>query len=195
MKLHHMMAIALLAAGLAACSAGEPAPQASAPPAPVTAATPSASVTPPLAPATYEGYGDMRFDMDESTFRKAWGGDLKGQSPAAGSTCTYLYPTWVKAPAEIGFMFEGGKFVRYDVTTTKETAPGGGMVGMEKARLLSLYAGKTQEQPDKYVPGASTLRVAGDDHGVLLFEIGTEGKVNKWRVGIPPQIDYVEGCG
>jgi len=28
----------------------------------------------------------------------------------------------------------------------------------------------------------------------LLFETDAAGKITRWRVGVPPQIDYVEGC-
>lgn len=198
MKPDRIVAAGLLVSLLAACSNGGSDTQA---PPPVSAATtasaasPAAPATDALAMASFAGYGDMRFGIDEAAFRKAWGGDLKGQPPAAGSSCTYLYPKWVKTPAEIGFMLEGGHFVRYDVTSAKETAPGGGKIGMDKAQLLALYGGKAQEQPDKYVPSASTLRVEGDDHSVVLFELGADGKVTKWRVGVPPQVDYVEGCG
>ncbi|TQC57293.1 lectin, partial [Pantoea dispersa] len=31
--------------------------------------------------------------------------------------------------------------------------------------------------------------------GVLVFETDAAGKVVAWRVGLPPQVDYVEGCG
>jgi len=198
MKLERMLVASLAVAILAACHSGEPVPQASSPAPAATVASAASARAPasgPLSMASFAGYGDMRFGMDDASFRKAWSGELKGEPPAPGATCTYLYPTWVKTPSEIAFMFEGGKFVRYDVRTAKDVAPGGGKVGMDKAKLLALYNGKLLEQPDKYVSGASTLRVEGDDYGVLLFEVGADGKVNKWRVGIPPQIDYVEGCG
>jgi hypothetical protein len=101
----------------------------------------------------------------------------------------------VKHPADFAFMFDGGRFVRYDVGTAKEVAPGGGKVGMDEARIRALYA-HVDAQPHKYVSGASYLRIAaphGD--GVLVFETDAQGRITRWRVGVPPQIDYVEGCG
>ena len=176
---------------LAACQSSEQAPQ---PSAAASAASPPVSQSvDALAPASYAGYGDMRFGMDEAAFRKAWSGELKG-SPAPGSTCVLLTPRWVKTPPEIAFMLEQGHFVRYDVTTAKEAAPGGGKVGMSQEALRALYGDKAKELPDKYDPHASQWRVEGDTGSVLLFEIGADGKVNKWRVGVPPQVDYVEGC-
>jgi hypothetical protein len=142
--------------------------------------------------ARYDGYGDMRFGMDEAAFRTAWAGELGGQS---GDACFYLWPKWVRAPSDFAFMFEHGKFVRYDVGTAKETAPGGGKVGMTGQQIRDLYAGHVQTQPHKYVVGGKVLRVtrAGGD-GVLVFELDAAGKVTAWRAGVPPQVDYVEGC-
>jgi len=143
--------------------------------------------------ANWKGFGDMRFGMDEAAFRQAWGGDLNGGA-APGSDCAMFAPKWARTPPELAFMLEHGRFVRYDVRGDKETAPGGGKVGMDKAKVLALYGDKVLESPAKYEAGASTLRVMGTDSAVLIFDIGADGKVKVWRVGVPPQIDYVEGC-
>jgi hypothetical protein len=153
----------------------------------------NAQASPPQA-ANYGGYGDLHFGLSEADFRKNWG-DLKGGSAAVGSTCKILYPVWVKQmPPDIGFMFEGDKFVRYDVRTDKEPAPGGGKVGMTLGQIAALYP-SAQKQPQKYDADAIDMRVPGDNGAALLFEVDKSGKVNAWRVGMPPQIDYVEGCG
>ena len=64
------------------------------------------------------------------------------------------------------------------------------------AELIALYPGRIEERPHKYTGGAAYLRVTepGSD-AVLLFETGADGVVKSWRVGLPPQVDYVEGCG
>jgi hypothetical protein len=186
---------------LAACSQSDP----SAPPTPPPAST--AAVAVPVAAAStpttvdsdtmarYDGYGDMRFGIDEAAFEQAWGGELKG-APGQGSTCFYRTPKWVKRSADFTFMFEGGRFVRYDVGTTKEAAPGGGKVGMDEAQIRALYGARVEAQPHKYVAGAKYLRItAPGNNGVLLFETDAQGKITRWRVGVPPQVDYVEGCG
>jgi hypothetical protein len=161
-----------------------------------TTATSASSAAAPAAGtlemARYDGYGDMRFGMDEAAFRTAWGGELEGRP---GAACFYLWPKWVRVPADFAFMFEDGRFVRYDVGTGKETAPGGGRVGMTASQIQELYAGHVEVQPHKYVVGGKVLRVtraAGD--GVLVFEVEADGKVSAWRAGVPPQVDYVEGC-
>lgn len=56
--------------------------------------------------------------------------------------------------------------------------------------------GRIEERPHKYVEDGKYLRLrdeAGDD-GVLLFATDGHGKVTEWRIGVPPQVDYVEGC-
>lgn len=167
---------------------------------PAAAATPATSSTAATtatagALAHADGYGHMRFGMDESAFRHAWQGDLTGAVDAAGG-CSYLRPTWVKQPRAFGFMFERGRFVRYDVGTAREVAPGGGRVGMNVAQIRARYGDAVQVMPHKYTAGASYLRIVPPQgQGVLVFETDAEGKVVRWRVGLAPQIDYVEGCG
>ena len=200
-----VLALALLAcmSVMAGCdrSPSPPASAGSAAAVPATSVAPATASTAETVPALdadaapmarYDGYGDMRFGMDEVVFRAAWGGDLEGHP---GEACFYLWPKWVKAPADFAFMFEDGRFVRYDVGTAKETAPGGGKVGMTAGQILDLYAGHVGEQPHKYVVGGKVLRVTrADGDGVLVFEVDADGKVTAWRAGMPPQVDYVEGC-
>lgn len=160
-----------------------------------TGAAPPASVTEAAGMARFDGYGDLRFGMDEAAFRRAWQGDLAGAVDAVGG-CSYLRPVWVKQPRDFGFLFEHGRFARYDVGTAKEAAPGGARVGMDIAQVRARYGDRMQVQPHKYEAGASYLRVtAPDGSGVLVLETDAQGKVVRWRVGVPPQIDYVEGCG
>ena len=183
---------------LAACGsggqAGAPAP-ATVGSVPVATATAGRADTTPDAMARYDGYGDLRFGMDEKAFADAWQGELKPASPP-DQACFYQTPKWVKAPSDFAFMFEGRRFVRYDVGTAKETAPGGGKVGMRAEQIRTLYGARASESPHKYVPGATLWRVAAPQGaGVLVFETDAQGRVTRWRAGVPPQVDYVEGCG
>jgi hypothetical protein len=184
-----------LAAALLLAACGQP--DRTAAPAPAPAASAPVAAVPDEAEtmARYDGYGDLRFGMDEAAFAMAWGGALNGAAQP-GSACFYKTPKWVKHPADFAFMFEGGRFVRYDVGTPKETAPGGGKVGMDAARIRALYGERVQAQPHKYVAGASYLRIAAPQgESALVFETDAQGKVTRWRMGVPPQVDYVEGCG
>ena len=62
--------------------------------------------------------------------------------------------------------------------------------------IRRLYADRVEEQNHKYVDGGKYLRIndAGAGKGVLLFEADAAGKIGEWRIGVPPQVDYVEGC-
>lgn len=171
-------------------------PPATAPPATVPPPATPAPAPPPdaTALARYDGYGDLRFGMGADEAKKAFGGDLNG-APGAGETCYYLSPVSNPAPSHFAFMIENGKFVRYDVGNDKETAPGGGKRGMDAERIRQLYEGRIEETAHKYVPGGKVLRIKDSaGSGVLVFETDAAGKVSGWRVGVAPQVDYVEGC-
>lgn len=211
--------VTLLTLALAACSGG-PAeggtePVASAPAdQPVEdvppATAPPGSVPPPVTPAGplpgdgaigYAGFGPARFGANEEAVRMAWGKDLKADTPAEPGGCHYLFPQRIGPPGArpgygIGFMIEGDRFVRIDVDSVDIAAPGGGRVGMAAAEIRTRYAGAIQEQAHKYVEGGKVLRIrdsAGGD-GVLLFVTDAAGKVTSWRIGVAPQVDYVEAC-
>ena len=213
-------AIALLALALAACNAERAPAEAASPASPGADAMandpaapppmdqPAQDVPPATAPASgdldqapdlglvrMDGYGDMRFGMTADEARKAWDGELKGV-PAEKGACYYLTPKWVTTPSDFAFMIEGDKFVRYDIGTGKEVAPGGGKVGMGIDEIRTLYAGRVEETPHKYVEGGKYLGVKDGNGGAgkLVFATGKDGKVTSWRVGVPPQVDYVEGC-
>lgn len=164
---------------------------------PAEPASPSTMPPAPAGPAPlarYDGYGDLRFGMREAEATQAWGGELK-PLPAASEPCHYLTPKWVRVPSDFALMIEDGRFVRYDVGTDRETAPGGGRVGMATAEIGRRYPGAVRG-PHKYVEGGAVLRAAdpAGGRGVLVFEVDAAGKVTSWRAGVPPQVDYVEGC-
>ena len=157
------------------------------------AATPTATST-AAAPARVDGYGPLRFGMEEAAMRTAWDGPAL-QGVGGGEDCHYLSPQGQAAPAMLAFMLEGGRFVRYDVgqDNTAMAAPGGGRIGQDATALRALYPG-ARVLPHKYVPEGSVLRVPLAGDAVLVFETGADGRVSAWRVGVPPQVDYVEGC-
>lgn len=195
--------LAVLALALAACNRDRPAAPSPAPARPTAPALRLPAPLPPVAtpattasgPARFDGYAGMRFGMTVDEVGKAWGGDLNGK-PDRGAICYYLSPASNRAPADLAFMVESDKFVRYDVRNDKQTAPGGGQVGMSLDAIRKLYAGRNAEQPHKYVKGGSYVRIKADDgsDAELVFETDASGKVTQWRVGLPPQVDYLEGC-
>jgi hypothetical protein len=188
-----IVAVACLFA-LAACSS-EP------PPAPAAQGRPKSTMTASEVKAlqaqdalgSYAGYGAAHFGMDEDAFRAAWRADLKGAVDPGGD-CSLLQRPWDNALGDFDFMFEHGRFVRYDVGTPNEVAPGGGKVGMSVAQIRALYGSSMQLLPHKYQQNEQYLRIADGKGDVLIFETDTDGKVSRWRVGVPPQIDNEDGC-
>ena len=164
-------------------------------PAPTPAADDTAAPAGPVSQASFLGYGDMKLGSTVDEARAAWGGELNG-APMEGTTCHYLWPKWITRPADFAFMMEDGRFVRYDVGTDKETAPGGGKVGLSVEELQKLYGGALKASPHKYTQGGQYLSMdAGDVAPTrLVFEVDAAGKVTSWRVGLSPQVEYVEGC-
>jgi hypothetical protein len=145
---------------------------------------------------TFAGFGPAAFGAGAEAVRQAWGGALRAL-PDDAEPCHYLSPP-VEADSgyQVAFMIEDGRFVRIDIASPRVAAPGGGRVGMRADQVEGLYPGMLERQPHKYVEGGHYLRIRDPDGGpgVLLFEADAAGLVGEWRIGLPPQVDYVEGC-
>ena len=145
------------------------------------------------AQARFDGYGDVKLGIAAADMQSSWGGALT-RLGGDEETCYFLTPKWVGVPADFAFMIEDGTFVRYGTESSRFAAPGGGKVGMSMADIESLYPGRIEQQPHAYTSG-KYLRIKDAATGnALLFETDASGKVTEWRVGMPPQLDYVEGC-
>ncbi|QSX73692.1 hypothetical protein HIV01_010610 [Lysobacter arenosi] len=203
--------LSLLVFGLSACgerAVDAPASSATAAPTATVAPTATAAATPEVispvraampAPGTigFAGFGPAPFGATDEQVRMAWGSDLGDARPEQPGGCYYLLPQARSANGyRLGFMIEQDKFARMDVDAVDIEAPGGGKVGMSAQDIDRLYAGRINKQPHKYVDGGQYLRIAdaGGGPGVLLFETDAKGVVSSWRIGVPPQVDYVEGC-
>lgn len=208
------LATIAVAIATTACTGREPPSDASPAPATVSVAatvTPPVATTPPATSATVappatdpmpaegaitlNGFGPAHWGASEEQVRQAWGKDLQG-APSEPNGCYYLFPEPRSSGGyRLAFMFEGAKFARLDVRVPEIAAPGGGRVGMDKAEVHRLYPSIT-EQKHKYVEGGLNLRGMDPEGGagVIVFEVDPVGKVIAWRVGVPPQVDYVEGC-
>lgn len=188
---------------LAACSKPEPSAQpAPAPPATEPVPEPAADeTTRPRNDAeviNFEGFGPAKFGANEEQVRISWGRPLQAGTPAPGASCYQLFmDPKPEGGNGIAFLFEDGKFARYDVDVPQHVAPGGFSVGARAEDILAAFAGRIEVQPHKYVEGARNLIVSPADGGAarLIFEVDAAGAVSSWRIGVSPQIYYVEGCG
>ena len=206
---------AALALALAACS-----PSAESPPAPdATADTTDAAPAAPAAPEAPEpaappaapedegpvydasvisfiGYKAAPFGSDEATLRATFDGPLHAlPPPESPEACHYLLPGSMGAEGyATGFMFEDAKFVRVDVDTDDLVAPGGLVVGMNATDVLAAFP-NAERQPHKYIDGEYLIvKPADDSTARLVFEVDADGRITEWRIGLEPQVHYVEGC-
>jgi hypothetical protein len=202
---------------LAACAERVPEPPAAAENAAPTTQTPPTTPAPVSAPANddvpaggtpptgtsdrdlarLDGYGPLRFGMTVEEMNQAWGAPLDAAMDAEqAGACHHLNPVGQGAQPYLAFMVDGGRFVRYSTSSDVLLAPGGGRRGMREAELQALYGNALQSAPHEYVDGGKYLSL--DTSGVaptrLVFETDENGIVEEWRVGVSPQVDYVEGC-
>ena len=160
----------------------------------------AARAIPPSGDSRMDGYGTLDFGMTADEAREAWNGNpLEPAADAAGDTmaCHHLGPAGQSTPAQLAFMFEDDLFVRYSVESDEITAPGGGRVGMDEATLQGLYGKSLEASAHKYVEGGKILASPQDGGAlpsILVFELDPAGVVTSWRVGLSPQVHYVEGC-
>lgn len=159
--------------------------------------TPAAAFAAPGAPGAaavgYAGYGAVPFGARADQIRAARSEAMIG-GPAEPGGCYYLYPEPQAAGGYgIAFMIDKDRFVRVDVDEPAIAAPGGGRAGMRIGQIRELYA-DIEEQPHKYVNGGKSLRYRDASGSVIVFETDPAGTVTQWRVGVPPHVDYVEGC-
>lgn len=165
-------------------------------PSPASTAMPAPAADGADARASFAGYGDVKFGIAAADMEKAWGGELKALGKDANAQCYFMAPKWVMNPSEFAFMIGDGKFVRYGSDSAKFVAPGGGKVGMSTKDLQAIYHDALQSTPHKYVKGGQYLSIAasGVAPSKLVFETDASGKATAWRVGLSPQVDFVEGC-
>ena len=206
MRTLRLMLPAALSMGLLACAEPAPTPPAvtvpdevEATPAPVSASAAAVAYQPGHDPEVvhFGGFGPAAFGADEEQVRIAWGHELAAMPPSEGSSCTYLMPDPVPAEGyEVAFMMEEGAFRRYDVASPRIAAPGDVVIGDDADKVLAAFAGRVEEMPHKYVEGGRYLVVSPEQGGDarLVFEVDADGKITEWRMGLLPQVLYVEGC-
>ncbi|MGH8029265.1 MAG: hypothetical protein ACREO3_04945 [Arenimonas sp.] len=175
----------------------EPAAPADAPGDSAPTAPPATASTTPEATIDFRGVAGVAFGASPDPLRTAWPGGAAPDAPVAPGLCHFLYAQ--PKPQEsfgVAFMVEGDRFVRVDVDAPDLLAPGGGHAGMTADAVRAAYAGRIAEQPHKYVQGGKYLVVTPQDGGParLVFEVDAAGIVTAWRLGLPPQVNYVEGC-
>ena len=122
------------------------------------------------------------------------GGLQLGMAQQAEGECAYVRPPGV--PDAVMAMVVGGRVRRIDVTQQGPLTLAGVGVGAPEQTLLQAYPGATRS-PHKYVADGRTVSVEleplGGSPRRLVFE--TDGHaVTRFRIGLTPEVDWVEGC-
>lgn len=144
----------------------------------------------------FDGFGPAKFGDNEESVRIAWGRPLNADTPSKGATCYYLNIAPNTNYKGIAFMMENAIFVRYDVKDNSQVAPGNIVVGDTAQSIMKAHAENVILQPHKYTKDARTMTVLSTQqpNSKLIFDVNAENIVTNWRIGVTPQIDYVEGC-
>lgn len=197
-----LAALAILASVLAACGGGEPVTEA-APVAETAAVVESEAPPPPVlevapvgpfsmcAPGDGSGFCGVSFGSSRKETVEGFQGELK---PLAGSRtsgmCQVLFADGKKDT--IAFTIQDDVAGRVEVSIAGPVTKTGVGVGATLDDLKAAHA-EMSEQPDKYDPAITQYEVL-DGPGKIVYRM-KDGKVFAWRTGIPPVIDFVEGCG
>jgi len=135
--------------------------------------------------------GPIQFGMAVQEARKALGDTSALPSLVE---CDYWSPNNV--PDSIHFLTEHGRVMRIDVHGASVATASGARVGDSEARIKLLYANQIEVQPHAYTDGHYLVFVPRDlaDTGYrVIFE--TNGAiVLRYRAGLRPTVEYIEGC-
>jgi len=139
--------------------------------------------------------GAIRYGMTVAEARAATGDSLAGAP--AGEACGYVAPEG--APAGFGAMVEQERVVRVDVDSLGIPTDRGAVVGMGEAEIRRLYPDSLESMPHKYETAGRYLIVvptsAAESGHRIIFELGRDGRVIRYRAGLRPAVEYVERCG
>jgi hypothetical protein len=164
----------LLTVGCAACSRAQP----------VREALPADAWI-----VTDDGVGRVRLGMSRSQLT-ARGGAVNSESEA----CEFVIPQG--APPGVRAMVVDGAVRRIDIAPPGVATRAGVGVGSTESQVTAAYP-SARVEPHKYTSGhylLVDLTPAAIGTRRLVFE--TDGStVTRYRVGLVPQVDWVEGCG
>ena len=141
---------------------------------------------------TESGIGPVRVGMTVAEAAAALSSEI---TQADTQECAYV--GLLGLPAGVSLMTERGRVVRVDVDDSSHVATTrGARVGWTEAQVLAAYPGARVE-PHKYeedghylvaLPGAPA-----DTVHRIVFETA-RGVVTRFRGGVVPAVEYVEGC-
>ena len=165
--------------------------------APAAPAPPPAALPPKASPAvtvTEHGIGPLRAGMTFAEASAALDGALLVPVGVDTTGCDYL--VWKSGPPGVHVMFDEHRIARVDVDTSSIATAAGARVGDDEARIKRLYPGQVKVTPHKYEDGhylTVTPTAAADRKFRIIFETAHD-RVTRYRAGMMPSVEYVEGC-
>ena len=165
-----------------------------APGAPAASAPASPSPASPTYTVTEHGIGPLRAGMTFAEADAALGGALLVPVGVDTTGCDYL--VWDGGPPGVHVMFDEHHVARVDVDTASIATAAGARVGDDEARIKRLYPGQITVTPHKYEDGhylTVTPQSPADKRYRMIFETAG-GRVTRYRAGVLPSVEYVEGC-
>jgi hypothetical protein len=163
------------------------------------AAGPAAQNDAPAVPATWQvslrGFGPLKAGMSPREASDATDGSLQAPPDADTASCTYL--PWPSGPAGVSVMVVNGAVARVDVQDPLASTEAGARVGDTEDRIRELYGDRLTASPHKYTDGKYLTVVPeseADSAFRIIFEV-ENGRVTRFRSGVRPPVEYVEGCG
>jgi hypothetical protein len=143
-----------------------------------------------------QGVGPIRIGMTPEAAGKAAGINLLGDPHELyeDGSCYYVLPEGPLGEV-FAFMVADGTIARVDVWVgSPATNAEGVRIGDGEQHLLQLYEGAVLEQHPYQGPEGHYVRTrdAGGQHGYIFETDGS--KVENWRAGRYPEIEWIEGC-
>lgn len=144
------------------------------------------------------GLGPLRFGQPLVEASAALAATHGGALRMVGAAGACGYAAWRGGPPGVRLLVEGGRLMRVDVDrpSTVSTVDGVG-VGDSAAQVQRVYGGRARVTPAKYTAGqvlTVTPEPPADSAFRLVFEVDS-GRVVRYRAGLRPAVEYVEGCG
>ncbi|MEG4090721.1 hypothetical protein [Microcoleus sp. Pol12B4] len=147
------------------------------------------------------GIGPIRVGMTVDEASKAGGIRLirSGSGGIDEYLCSYVQPKG--EPKGISFMITNGRIARVDISSKLITTISGARIGDNENRILSLYPDQIKATPHPYVSHPPdngkyltfVPKDAADKNYRIIFET-SKNRVERFRSGKLPEVEYIEGC-
>jgi len=154
--------------------------------------------------ADHRGSGAFATGMTLDEMERVLGFSLSPwrEGPYESDECWYTEPL-EKSEPQVGYMMKKDRLVRIDIYDLDEgiaaVAPvrtdSGFAVGTSEESIIRHYGNELAKSVHPYIgTEGSYLRIgAADGLSALLFET-SHGRVTRFRAGLVPAVDYIEGC-